>query len=45
MNDSIHFLGPEHVLRVSNQGGSFDEGRGYNKYWVKAQRIRSNRLQ
>ena len=35
----IYLLGPEHFLRVPNQGGSFNEGSGYDKYWISAQKF------
>ena len=44
MNDRACFLGPEHILRLPNQGGSFAEGRGYDMYWISAHNIRANCL-
>ena len=35
----IYLLGPEYFLRVPNQGGSPNEGRGYDKYWISAKRF------
>ena len=35
----MYLLGSEHFLRVPNQSGSPNEGRGYDKYWISAQRF------